>query len=710
MDNPDTLIELHRTVVQEMFEGRFPPKSIPPQPFEAVVIEGEAQLHVAVSRVWFHHDAGGRLWQQRDGAATRDVDRHFAFDLRLDQHPPELELPNSRFLFTRVLGLPIPPLPATSCNGRQVLFNEIPLLGRLVIHDSLERVEATIDGRPHQNVVLEFAEQSGPVLEAGPPEPGFDAEMFGPDVQQASGGRVVLTGVEPHVVWELTPAEQDCIRDSTVGGLLMQAGIDPIGLVASELAAGVRATLLTSGDDATSRASLLPKPHPVDPTGASGDPLAVDGIVRRWTRQGEGPGPEESLQIQIQTVDVLPEPLPLSVLASSTDETVGFMRAGFAILRSIRASQIRSLCLDASDFDPLEGCLLRESVGIELDGEDATLVDFSATIEPAAELGHDLLHIRGRAEGDHWHYGWYVEFGLAFRLDRGDVPRDPLPGELPPDLQPSRTLAEMHARLRELAAEKCAGGDREAIDEEVGAIADEKNALPREIGVKPETFGEPFQDSDAWITPLGALAGIALISLAFIGGLGIVAAISTKVAFTAYAVCAVFIVGYSLGWIGLGLLDHFVLDAEVSDKLANFVREKSEQEGDALPLEGYSPTSVELRDGVLRVFLGPLARKLSVRFFEPDQPSPFGDSDFVSQQVAGFMADGRRMWRLTVADAAHLIERGRITMALDPSATPGGQAVPIHVARSSRGRRYLRTPGDDEITNNLASLPRIPSP
>jgi len=95
-----------------------------------VVIEGEAQLHVAVSRVWFHHDASGRLWQQRDGAVTGDVDRHFAFDLRLDQHPPELELPNSRFLFTRVLGLPIPPLPATSCDGRQVLFNEIPLAAR----------------------------------------------------------------------------------------------------------------------------------------------------------------------------------------------------------------------------------------------------------------------------------------------------------------------------------------------------------------------------------------------------------------------------------------------------------------------------------------------------------------------------------------------------------------------------------------------------
>jgi hypothetical protein len=414
------------------------------------------------------------------------------------------------------------------------------------------------------------------------------------------------------------------------------------------------------------------------------------------------------LQIQIQTVDSLPDPLPESVLASGTDETVGFMRAGFAILRSIRSSQISSLCVDASDFDPTEGCLLRDSVGIEINGEDATLVEFSATIEPSAELGHDLLHIRGRAEHDAWYAGWYVEFRMAFRLDRGDVPRDPLPDELPPGLEPTRSLAAMQARLRELAAEKCAGGDREEIEEEVKAIAEEKNALPREIGVKPEVFGEPFQDSDAWITALGALAGIALVALVAIGGYGLVALLSAKVAFTVYGVCAVFLVGYPLTVAGLAIIDHYVLDSMVSDGLAKFVDDKSKQEGDSLPLEGYSPTLVELRDGILRVFLAPLPRKLSVRFFEPDQPSPFGDADFVSQQVAGLLPDGR-MWRLTVADAAHLMVRGRVTMALDPTATPGGQALPLHVARSSRGRRYLRTPADDEVTNNLASLPPIPT-
>src|SRR5262245_45668485 len=134
MENPDTVIELHRTVVEQMFADRLPPQSIPPQPFQALsVIEGEARLHVAVSRVWFHIDANARRWRQRVGTTTSDLDRHLAFDLRLGEHPPELGLPNSVLVLTKVLGLPIPSGPPGTCNGRQIRFNEIPLFGRLVI-------------------------------------------------------------------------------------------------------------------------------------------------------------------------------------------------------------------------------------------------------------------------------------------------------------------------------------------------------------------------------------------------------------------------------------------------------------------------------------------------------------------------------------------------------------------------------------------------
>ena len=196
MENPDTVIELHRSVVEEMFVERVPPTSLPPRPFEVSVIEGPANLHIAVSRVWFHVDADGRRWRQRDGATATDADRHLAFDLRLGDHPRA----GAAEFEAGVHEGPGPagPLrPATTCNGREIRFNEIPLFGRLVVHDSLERVETTIDGRPHQNVVLEFAQQPGPTLEAEPSPPGVDSRMFGPDVQPQPGGRVLLSGWSP---------------------------------------------------------------------------------------------------------------------------------------------------------------------------------------------------------------------------------------------------------------------------------------------------------------------------------------------------------------------------------------------------------------------------------------------------------------------------------------------------------------------------------
>ena len=192
-----------------------------------------------------------------------------------------------------------------------------------------------------------------------------------------------------------------------------------------------------------------------------------------------GPLFEESLQMQIQTLDMPRIRSPPSVLAFSADETVGFMRAGFALLRSIRSSQISSLCLDASDFDPLERLRAAGLRGNRDQRRGRHAGRVLATIEPSAELGHDLLHIRGLAEHDTWYAGWYVEFRMVFRLDRGDVPRDPLPGELPPELSPAGPWPRCRRGSGSWLVEKCAGGDREAIEEEEKAIAEEKNALPR---------------------------------------------------------------------------------------------------------------------------------------------------------------------------------------------------------------------------------------
>lgn len=715
MDNPDTVIELHRTVVEQMLIDRLrrsgsAPKELPPKSFSAQLgIAGEAHVSIAVSRVWFHVDGSGRRWQQRDGAATTDLDRHLAFELGLGDHPTELALPDSTLAFTSLGPVPLPALGTWTCNGRTYATTEIPLLGRLVVHDSLERVESTIDGQLRQNIVLELSDQQGPALVAGPAPAGSASQMFGPDVEPQAGGGVLLTGTEPHVAWELTQTEEDCIRQSPVGVLMALPiiGVDPIELIATELAAGTIETLATSGDNGTSTASVLPEPHPIDPTGQSSDPIAIDGVVRAWTRDGSS-AEEESLQIQIQTIDVLPVPLPPSVLELSVDATVGFMRSDFAILRSIRASQIRSLCLDESDFDPDAGCRLVTDPGVTIGDQDASLVEFEASIVPSAELGHDLIDIKGRAENDSWHSGWYIEFGMQFVLDRGNVPRDPLPGELPPDLEPARTLREMNRRLRELVEEKCAGGDVEDIEEERSAISEEKLLLPTEVGVKPLIFGEPYRDSDFWWTTAGILFGVALLAATASFGAGVVAFVGAKFAAAAWMMIGWFLAGAGTALAGLAVAEHLYYEHTLSDGLRDFVEKEKDPEGESLPLEGYSPTLVLLKDGILRVFLSPLPTYLSAQFFEPDERNP-GDLDRTAQQIAGLLADGR-MWQLSIPDAAHLVEKGRVSIAIDPAVSGTGQPVPLHVVRSARGRRYLRTPPDDVSVNDLRDLPRIPTP
>lgn len=720
MDNPDTVIELDRTVVEQKFIDRLdhpdppnPPRlpkafNVPPG------ITGEAHINTSVARVWFHNDGAGRRWHRREGASTADLDRHLAFELRLGDHPAELGLEDSKLVFTKVGPLLLPGLGTRTCNGRTHKLTEIPLFGRLVIHDSIDRTESTdVNGQTVNNLVLEFGSQQGPELEAGPPQAGSTAQMFGPDVVPLPGGGVRLSGGEPHVVWELTQEEEDCIRQSPIGLLISNPliGLDPVELIGAELIKGTVEQLATAGDkdeqgQPTSRASLLPAPHPVDPTGGSGDPLAIDGVVRAWTRAAD-PTEQESLQIQIQTVEGQPDPLPASVLALSTDETVGFMRSNWAILRSIRNSQIRGLCLRETDFDPNEGCLLIRDPSVKFGDNEANLVEFSARIIAEPQLNQDVIDIQGRAENNAWYAEWFIEFGMQFRLGRGDVPRDPLTGELPPDLQPSRTLKEMNQRLRELAAEKCAGRDAEEVEEERDAISLEKLLLPTEIGVKPLLFGEPHRDSDFSWTTAGIIFGIALlVASAWLSG-GIAAFVGAKLMTSVWIAAGLFLVG-AVGLIAGGAIVDDIGDTKVGDGLRDFIDDERDQEGEALPLEGYSPTLVLLRDGFLRCFLAPLPNRLRARFFNPDERSP-GDLDRISQQLGGLLEDGR-MWQLSVADAAYLVEKGRISIEIDATASGTGRPVPLHVARSARGRRYLRTPPDDDAGNDLKDLPKIPEP
>jgi hypothetical protein len=721
MDKPDTILELHRSVVEELAAADFTPPPADPVPFQAgqiaggpPQIEGDAHVTVALSRVWFYEDANGRVWSEAAGTSEADSERHFAIDL---------DLGDSRLVITRVLGLPAPTQPPTTCEGQPVPANVIPLRGRLTVHERLDRIDSTVDGNPAQNIVLDFRAQPSATLTWTPPPANVDARLFGPGVDR-TGNR--LTGNDPRIVWELTRAEQLCVVQSRVGTLLVaqeiaggatqaEAEDAVIEMIAAELAEGVAGKLATAGDAMMPTKSILPNEDelPADQVGltvgpectSGADAIEIGARVKRWSRPESG-DPAESLVFQLRTVEGLPDDdrLPDSVLSLRELERVGFSRAGWAICRSIRCSQIKALCLSTDDFDPDEACRLEDPVGIVIGDSDGTLESFEASIVPWAGHGDlGLLRIGGSAEGGTWAYDWQMQFELDFRLEAGLVPRDPLPGEP----QRSGTLDEIAARIDALYAERCAGGrPREEIDDEIEALSEEKKEPPQTIGVKP-VDERVFESSNSSVTWEGWLAGVALV-----GALTILTG-GAAAGFTGGVIFSFFVLGVALGSAAVGALDSFVLDAEVSEKVAQFVNDKRDQTGDAIPLDGFEPVLVELKRNEgsdtysLGVYLEEIAERMRVRWRAPDVPRPEGDEDYVTEFVAGLLPGEDRVWMLTVSDAVRYITNGRLALTVGDPASPDGEAD-VHVATSSRGRRYLRTDPDAGPANNLKRLPPLP--
>jgi hypothetical protein len=737
MDKPDTLIELHRTVVEELAIAEFVPKPSVATPFATELAEGLAHIEVALSRVWFHEDGSGRVWSEAAGTPEADRERHFAMDLRLADHPADTGRPDSRLELTRIIGplgllVPAPTVPPAVCRGKTIPANVIPLPGRLTIHERLERIASTVDGHPGQNIVIEFAAQPSPVLTAMPP-PGVDARIFGPGVQRAADGSVTLTGNDPRIVWELTREEQLCVVRSTAGQLLVnkevlggatqaEAEDAVLDTIATRLAEGAATEVATAGNLGTSVKSILPNkrdsqtgeevPLPADQLGVpvglecatDADAIEIDARVKAWTRSGTGE-PGESLVFQLRTVEDLPDEhrLPDSVLALRERERVALSRAGWSILRSLRCGQLKALCLDPSDFDPAEGCRLRHGVDIVIGEHDATLTRFLASIEPWPQRPTEgLLHIDGRAEGGNALFDWRIEFKLDFSLERGEAPRNAVLGETP---QRSATLEEIDAQIDALYAERCAGTrDRLEADAEIEKLLAQKKLGPTTIGVKP-IVRNTFESSDSEPTITGILLGVVAGSVIAIltGGLGL------GLGFSAGVVFSLFVAGVAIGLGGIELVEAFVADPRAAGEVAKFVNDKRDQTGEALRLDGFEPIHVELallagtQDAyALNVYLEEIGASMRVLWREPDAPKPEGDPDYVIQWVAGNMPADDRIWMLTVNDAVRYITRGRLAL------TVGAGDAPVHVATSSRGRRYLRTNPDAGVGNNLAKLPPLP--
>jgi hypothetical protein len=183
MDRPDTIIELHRERVQAQAAGVYAGGTYQRLYNGSYTERGTATLTLALDRVWFVFDAHPRLWQEETGSGAHDPVRHFAMDLVLK---------DSRIVIESVGGIPLVPLPPTTVtipNGprageqREIAYNELPLLGRLTLHEQLE-ARPTEPGK--QTISLDFNTQHAPVLVAGVPPDQF-AHLFGTDSVARTG-------------------------------------------------------------------------------------------------------------------------------------------------------------------------------------------------------------------------------------------------------------------------------------------------------------------------------------------------------------------------------------------------------------------------------------------------------------------------------------------------------------------------------------------
>ncbi|WP_155771903.1 hypothetical protein, partial [Mycobacterium asiaticum] len=160
MQRPDTMIEIHRERVQdqtvEMFGGEKRTESVDGPGYSAT-----ATIDLTLDRVWFIHDSHERLWQEEIDGESRDPLRHFAIDLVVF---------DSEIVIDSVTCIPLvelPPMTVTIPEGpragesREIPYNEIPVFGRLTVHDQLEPHEVE-PGK--QTIALNFTEQDAPLL------------------------------------------------------------------------------------------------------------------------------------------------------------------------------------------------------------------------------------------------------------------------------------------------------------------------------------------------------------------------------------------------------------------------------------------------------------------------------------------------------------------------------------------------------------------
>jgi hypothetical protein len=700
MDRPDTIIELHRERVQAQAAAVFAGDTFQ-RPYDGSFSEkGTATLTLRLDRVWFVLDAHSRLWQEEMGGQARDPLRHFAMDLVLE---------DSRILIESIAGIPLPPLPPATITipdgprageQRQFVFNELPLFGRLTLHEQLE-TRATEPGK--QTVSLVFNAQSAPVLVAAPPPDQFVSQLFGPDIARRADGSTAFPGQDPRVTWDVDYAEAFWITHSLLGEVLVarEAILHPfesdaehrravLDAVAAQIGVAVREVAADFGSGGI--VDLLPNPLEVDPASTEGT-RALDGIVQRFDAAGTT---HESMVIQLQTLELLPpgEELPASVLAEQPAEQVALATAGFAVLRGVRSTVSRSFCLSDGDFDPDAGCRLIGVRSVNIGGENRSLDRFEAHIEEGTDTERGRLVVEGKVSDSKTLYEFDASFAITYEMDLDDIPREAAPGEI--GTSTGETKRQLDDGLRAAAIAKCEGNlSVTDYEKEAKRVSELMKELPRTVGVRPTLNPrEPVVDPDFSLTAAGiALAALGLAALlaavAAPAAIGAGAALISGEAVIAFLIAA--IVAYvalliDVDWYGTGMVRGKIQDA-LGDRPG----------GTLLPTLGV-PIDVQLRHH-LAVYFRPLPPRLDVGCVKKDTRE---DADQVIQLVGGAWPTDGKPWKISDNDGVLMLDSEQLELFVAST----GQ--PIHVSISSLGRRFLRANPDAQGVDNLAALPECP--
>jgi hypothetical protein len=694
MQRPDTIIEIHRERVQDqtvdMFSGDKYTQSVDGTGYSAT-----ATLDLTLDRVWFILDSHRRLWREEIDGEARDPLRHFAIDLAIF---------DSKIVIDSVTCIPLvslPPATITIPDGpragesREIPYNEIPLFGRLTIHEQLEPHQ-TEPGK--QTIALNFAAQDAPMLVATSPPDEYAARLFGPNVERRPNGDTAFTGQDPRISWELSYAEAYWVTHSIAGELMVnleklqhptlsddEVRTRVLDALATQIADAVRPEVAKMGDNGVQ--NILPSPVDVDPQAQDDSTIkAIDAVVQRFDI---GEATHESLVVQLQTLRELPigEDLPLSILAENPCEKTGLAVTGWSILRQVRDTVMKSFDLHESDFDDAAPCMLEGPKTITIGGQDRSLDALGADIVPRTQ--HGRLVVDGTVSAETTLYDFKASFKVTYEMGLDAIPRDAKAEEnWPADVE---TVEALEEALNTAGDKKRAGtlSDQD-YEAEVKRVSERFEDLPRTVGVRPaQNPPEPEVNPDFSLTIAGkaaaaagaaAVVGLLALPVTWAAGAAGVGAAGAGGLLT-FAIVQYITTVLTVDWFGTGIGSR-----QVKKSLTDH------PEGTSLPPVGI-PVDVDLNRQRLAVYFRPPPGKLRVSCVTTEDGDSQGKGRGDIRFVGGRWPTDGHPWKLSNDDAVLFVDSGELQLFVEPDSSDGDE-LPVGIATAADGGRQLRVAGE----------------